>query len=161
MAKNKPVQYTSNLAKVLVAERSAMTEGLWLAGQYALSQAVNNIPLETGTLRRSGAVTVELPDPAQAYEQAKTQDLKNNALKRPVGSVGGLVNMFVSYNTPYAARLHEGVPPWTPRALKRTAGGKWAAKPAVGAPKWLENALNRVRPQIRQFIAIAMQKRGF
>ena len=77
----------------------------------------------------------------------------------------GLVKMYVSYNTPYAARLHEGVPPWEPRAWKYLDTGKRprpkVEKPAVGQPKWLEMAVNSIGRDLRRMIARELKVAGF
>jgi hypothetical protein len=174
MAKPKVV-YTSHTAEVMNASIDAARRGLWKAGQLALDYARDDVPLETGTLRRSGVVSVKLPNMMEVYNAAKsgavglpayTGGMRTSAgMKGKVSATtGGLVSMYVSYNTPYAAWLHES-PKWKPRAWKYLDTGKRprakVSKPAVGRPKYLYLAIQRVEPRIPALIALEMRARGF
>lgn len=100
-------------------------EALWLAGQGAITHSINDVPLETGTLRRSGVVTAdELPNAAEVYSDAQNGRGKYSKSARSKDEPPAAANkksprVFVSYNTPYAIRLHEGH--WKPRDWKYTA----------------------------------------
>jgi hypothetical protein len=156
--KNKPVRYVSNAKKVNWTVAQASREAAWMAGQLIITLATNNVPLDTGTLRRSAIVTDELPSMQEIYERAKSID----QTKTPISATNiltGKVKLHISYNTPYAAWLHETTK-WKPRPWKRMPDGGVDVKPAVGGPKWLENALNIVRPQIGKIIQRAFKKRG-
>lgn len=130
-------------------------EGLWLIGEDAIREATNNVPLDTGTLRRSAAVTAgDLPDPETAYAEAKAGTHQG---KKPRRTLSGRPTIYVSYNTPYAARLHEDLK-WKPRGWKYNTKGKRIPKPAVGGPKWLELALVKAWARRERMFARARKK---
>jgi hypothetical protein len=130
--------------------RDAAMKALRDIGETILTTSMNNVPLLSGTLRRSGTVTVGGPvqDPEGVYESARSpheaktergqsysgggQDMKD-AFREPVGDE---LRVYVSYNTPYALRQHEDM------ALAHTEGG----------PKFLENAFNTVTPKITPYV---------
>lgn len=169
-------KYISNTANVVDRAVQAARAGLWRAGQLALDYARNDVPVETGTLRRSGVVSTKPPRMEEIYEAAKNGRLNLEALGRPMKGISvnrrGRVSlskskpipMYVSYNTPYAARLHERFD-WKPRDWKYLDTGKRprrkVPKPALGRPKYLYTAIQRVNPQIKRLIAIEMKARGF
>ncbi len=141
-------------------------EMLWLAGQDAITQAMNNVPLDTGTLRRSGTVTMDrLPDKQLAYEYAVDgKGSRGTTTKKGTDAPRSArrwkdINVFVSYNTPYAIWLHES-PDWKPRNWKVTAAGRRVTKPAVGSWKWLEKALPKVKSRWSVYLARAKRKAG-
>ena len=139
-------------------------EMLWLAGQDAITQAMNNVPLDTGTLRRSGTVTVErLPEAAKVYSEAQSgSGSRGKTIGKSAPRMGGKPidrRVFVSYNTPYAIWLHES-PDWKPRDWKVTAAGHRVTKPAVGSWKWLEKALPVVKKRWPVYLARAKRKAG-
>lgn len=139
-------------------------EMLWLAGQDAITQAMNNVPLDTGTLRRSGTVTVEkLPDAATVYSEASSgSGNRGKTIGTEAPHTGGKLSdrrVFVSYNTPYAIWLHES-PDWKPRDWKITAAGNRVTKPAVGSWKWLEKVLPQVKRRWAYYVARARRKAG-
>lgn len=164
-------------------------EALWLAGQNAITLAMPNVPLDTGTLRRSGTVTMDrLPDKQLAYEYAVDgRGNRGTSTKRGVEAPRSArrwkdIVVYVSYNTPYAIWLHES-PNWRPRAWKWTSWksrkGKEAfyrierrneqgkkefrekiPKPAVGTWKWLEKALPTVKRRWSGYVSRAKRKVG-
>jgi len=139
-------------------------EMLWLAGQDAITQAMNNVPLDTGTLRRSGTVTVEkLPDASAVYSEAQNgSGSRGKTIGKSTPRMGGKTSdrrVFVSYNTPYAIWLHES-PDWKPRNWKVTAAGHRVTKPAVGCWKWLEKALPKVKSRWSVYLERAKRKAG-
>lgn len=175
---------TWNGDKVISTIENIAAEALWLAGQDAIAQSINKVPLETGTLRRSGVVTMdERPDAAEVYANAKDSHGKysesaksDNPVPTPADSKRPKV--VVSYNTPYAIWLHEIN--FTPRPYKflfndvrkkREKGPelengqfrkmKWrkVAKPAVGEWKWLEKAIPIVLKRMRSGVYLARARR--
>ncbi len=140
-----------------VPEKIVM-EALWLVGQDTVAEAQNLIPLDTGTLRRSGTVTVgSLPDPGKIYPQAKTKNMRK-VYQGQVLSPAKIV--YISYNTPYANRLHEDMN-WKPRGWKtgrRKGKTIRLKKPAVGGPKWIEKSIPRSWQRLPQMITRARRK---
>lgn len=137
-------------------------EAAWLAGQDLIAKSINDAPLDTGTLRRSGVVTTDsLPNSETVYSEAKSGSGKKSesakAGEPPMGANARSPRVFVSYNTPYAIWLHES-PHWKPRAFKRTAKGRTVQKPAVGRWKWLEAAVPRVSKRWNSYLARAKRK---
>ena len=130
-------------------------EGLWLIGEDTVREAMNNIPLDTGTLRRSSAVTAgDLPDPEKAYAEAKARTQQSKKTRRFYSK---RPSIYVSYNTPYAAHLHEDLT-WKPRDWKYNTKGNRIPKPAVGGPKWLELALVKTWARRDRMFARARKK---
>lgn len=162
-------------------------EMLWHVGQETLRIAQNNIPLETGTLRRSGTVTIGyLPDAEDVFLNAFGMPKDNVAGKWQQNAfkdkkLGDATSVYVSYSAPYALRLHEDMK-WNPRDWKYSyhkrksiAQGytrksnrfgfegmyfKRVPKPAVGGPKWLSNALPLAWAKRFQFLEYVKRKRG-
>lgn len=150
-------------ARATEAKIQQMTrEALWLAGQDTITMAMNDVPLDTGTLRRSGTVTVDkLPEAQKVYSEAvsgKGNKGKTIGVSAPKSS-SKAPTVYVSYNTPYAIWLHESQN-WTPRAWRKTATGKTVPKPAVGHGKWLENVLPRIVHRWSLYVARAKRKVG-
>lgn len=162
-------------------ERIAL-EMLWLAGQDMVTQATNEIPLDTGTLRRSGVVTVDAPpSPAAVFSEAQKGSVSNGpsaGMDAPAASDPKAPRVVVSYNTPYAIRLHETL--WKPRNYKllpnfgRRKGEqgpvlesgdfrkrKWrrVPKPAVGRNKWLERAIPKISERIQNGVYLSRAKK--
>ena len=153
MKSNVEITWKGDEVKGLYAD--AVTEALWLAGHAVVTEAMNIIPLDTGTLRRSYAVTVgELPDGDKEYQRAKAGATPQAG---EIPTRKGCV--YISYNTPYAAFLHENLT-WRPRKRKKLPSGRVVDKPAVGGPKWLEKSLSKGQGQIAKFLKIAVRKRG-
>jgi hypothetical protein len=141
-------------ARIRALRDQAAKEALWAQGQAVIAEAqkARLVPIETGTLRRSAFVSVNnLPDPDAIYQGAKSRRQAQAQGNPPAGG-GPAVRVFVSYNTPYAARLHENLD-WRPRAWKRTAMGTVVAKPAEGGPKWVEKALALAKPKFEAIAA--------
>lgn len=123
---------------------AAAREALWKLGQLAITEATDNVPIESGTLRRSATVTVgDLPDPDAVYAGAQGGDMRNAYPDTSGGD--GEPRAFVSYNTPYAAWLHETY--------------EWEPKRA-GGPKWLERAFPVVAKRFGELVRRAMRKKG-
>lgn len=139
-------------------------EALWLAGQDAITQSMPNVPLDTGTLRRSGTVTAgKLPDAKPTYDEAQAgRGNKGKTIGQEAPHTGGRLRdlvVYVSYSTPYAIWLHES-PDWRPRGWRLTAKGRRVEKPAVGTWKWLEKALPTVKRRWSGYVSRAKRKAG-
>jgi hypothetical protein len=91
---------------VKIAEDAAL-KALRTGAEAILTEAIDETPVETGTLRRSGTVTVGgLPDAAKVYEAAEAgTDQKDG------GTIGKEKAVYISFNTPYALVVHEGAAP--------------------------------------------------
>ena len=152
------VEFTWNGQEVERKIREAAQEALWLTGQAILSDAHQNIPLDHGILRASGRVTMgNLPNPSIEYEKAKSGKGSDSMGSAILPSTA--ITAFVSYNTPYAARLHENMN-WKPRSRKKMPSGNWVDKPAVGGPKWLEKSLPKARGWLVRYLREQIAKRG-
>jgi hypothetical protein len=154
------VKFTFDREKVNWAVVAAAREAAWEAGHtcITLNMIERTVPIDTGTLRRSATVTDQLPSMRRIFILAKSVNMNNSRdEKSATNLVAGHVKMYVSYNTPYASRLHEGVPPWTPRAFD----SRGRTKPAEGGPKWLQNAIPRVQAKMKEIIRRHMKKAGF
>ena len=124
--------------KVLSELREVTGEALWLVGQDCLRQAQDNIPLDTGALRRSGHVSVgALPDPGGVYAAAVAGTSMGEERE-------GSGDVFVSYSTPYAIVQHEGL------HIRHLHGGA----------KWLERALPLAWARLDTMIRRAKRKMG-
>ncbi|MEG1798644.1 MAG: hypothetical protein RR214_00515 [Synergistaceae bacterium] len=141
-------------------------ETLWLAGQGAITHSINDVPLDTGTLRRSGVVTVDdTPVAAEVYEDAKggkgkySDSAKDKETSAPMPANKRRPKVVASYNTPYAIKLHESSN-WRPRSYKYTAKGNRREKPAVGRWKWLERAIPTVQKNMPRYLSRAKKKVG-
>ena len=152
-----------NGREVVDAIDQVALETAWLMGQDAITQSINDVPLDTGTLRRSGVVTVDFPPPAaQVYSEAKNGKGKYSESARdkapaPPAADKRNPKVVASYNTPYAIRLHETR--WKPRSWKYTASGKRREKPAVGRNKWLERVLPIIEQRARAGLYLRKAKR--
>ena len=139
---------------------AVVMEALWLTGQDTIREAMNNIPLDTGTLRRSGTVTVgALPSPEEVYRQAGKKDMSAFYQGKELGSQK---TVFISYNTPYARKLHESMN-WKPRNWKvgkRKGKSVRVPKPAVGGPKWIERAIPKAWGRLQMMVQRAKRKLG-
>ena len=115
---------------VKIAEEAGL-KALRTGGERIITSAMNNVPIESGTLRRSATTTAGgLPDMMQVYEAAKEGNEMKNAFPEPIGKEKAV---YVSYNTPYARRQHEEMD---------------YVHPLGGGPKYLENAFNLLKDKI-------------
>jgi len=142
------VIWAGDTAKRVV--RKAAYQGMVAAAKTILVQARENAPLRTGTLRRSGAITVnELPNMRGVFEAAgggvhySGQEFMQKLL--PKEAPAGNFVVYISFNTPYATVVHEG--------MNRNY--------RVGGPKYLERALNSnkrlILQQIQRYIKVAIR----
>lgn len=155
--------------KVLNSIEEATLEAMWLLGQQVLAEAVPDVPVETGTLLRSGRVTVGgLPDPEATYGESqggrKLKKAPKRVKKHALEKIGNDDTVYVSYSTPYALWLHE-TPNGTSlsgmmRKLGRSPGRKrtvWHGHLKPNARwKWIERAIPKAK---RKFPALV--KRAF
>jgi hypothetical protein len=100
---------------VKIAEEAGL-KALRTGAEAILTEAIDETPVDTGTLRRSGTVTVgELPDGARVYEAAESGNEMKDAFPDPVGKEK---TVYISFNTPYARRQHEELDYEHPRGGK-------------------------------------------
>lgn len=94
----------------------AFRDGAWDVAEAIVTASINEAPIEEGTLRRSIHPTLGgLPNPDYAFEQAKTSQIKT---PKPTSVAAAEEVIYISANTPYARRQHEGV------GFKHPKGGK-------------------------------------
>jgi hypothetical protein len=118
---------------VKIAEEAGL-KALRTGAEAILTEAIDETPIETGTLRRSGTVTVgALPDGAQVYEAAESGSDMKDAFP---GLEGKEKAVYISFNTPYARRQHEELGYQHPR------GGK---------AKYLEDPFNRNKKKVLKY----------
>ena len=125
---------------VKIAEEAGL-KALRTGAEAILTEAINEAPIETGTLRRSGTVTVgALPDGAQVYEAAESGTEMKDAFP---GQEGKEKAVYVSFNTPYARRQHEEL------GYNHPLGGK---------AKYLEDPFNRNKDKVLKYAAKQVKK---
>ena len=118
---------------VEIAEEAAL-KALRTGAEAILTEAIDETPIDTGTLRRSGTVTVgDIPDAEKVYAAAKSGTKMKNAFPQPIGKEKAV---YVSYNTPYARRQHEEL------GYNHPLGGK---------AKYLEDPFNRNKDKVLQY----------
>ncbi len=100
---------------VKIAEEAAL-KALRTGAEAILTEAIDEAPIDTGTLRRSGTVTVgKLPDSARIYEAAESGNEMKDAFTEKIGKEKAV---YISFNTPYARRQHEELDYEHPRGGK-------------------------------------------
>jgi hypothetical protein len=115
---------------VKIAEEAAL-KALRTGAETILTEAIDETPIETGTLRRSGTVTVgALPDGTQVYEAAESGSNMKDAFPGPEGKEKAV---YISFSTPYARRQHEEL------GYNHPLGGK---------AKYLEDPFNRNKQKV-------------
>lgn len=125
---------------VKIAEEAGL-KALRTGAEAILTEAIDEAPIDTGTLRRSGTVTVGgLPDGEQVFEAAKAGNEMKDAFPDPVGKEKAV---YISFNTPYARRQHEEVGYNHPR------GGK---------AKYLEDPFNRNKKKVVKYAELKIKK---
>jgi hypothetical protein len=129
---------------VKLAEEAGL-KALRTGAEAILTEAINETPIDTGTLRRSGTVTVgALPDGAQVYEAAESGSDMKDAFPGPEGKEKAV---YISFSTPYARRQHEEL------GYNHPLGGK---------AKYLEDPFNRNKKKVLDYankqIKKALQK---
>jgi len=96
---------------VKIAEEAGL-KALRTGAEAILTEAIDEAPVDTGTLRRSGTVTVgSLPkNPTQIYIESLPPEKGGSGMEHkdafpdPVGKEKAV---YISFNTPYARRQHE------------------------------------------------------
>ena len=129
---------------VRIAQETGLS-ALRTGAERILTDAINEAPVETGTLRRSGTVTVGgMPDGVQVYEAAESGTELKGAFPEPAGKEKAV---YISFNTPYARRQHEEL------GYNHPLGGK---------AKFLEDPFNRNKNKVLKYadkqIKKALQK---
>ena len=118
---------------VRIAEQAGI-KALRTGAEAILTEAIDETPIDTGTLRRSGTVTVgKLPDSARIYEAAEAGNEMKDAFPEKIGKEKAV---YISFNTPYARRQHEELGYNHPR------GGK---------AKYLEDPFNRNKKKVLKY----------
>jgi len=125
---------------VKIAEEAAL-KALRTGAEAILTEAIDETPIDTGTLRRSGTVTVgALPDGEQVYEAAESGTEMKDAFSDKIGKERAV---YISFNTPYARRQHEELDYEHPR------GGK---------AKYLETPFNANKKKVLQYAKKQVKK---
>ncbi len=125
---------------VKIAEEAGL-KALRTGAEAILTEAIDEAPVDTGTLRRSGTVTVgALPDGEQVYEAAASGSDMKDAFPGPEGKEKAV---YISFNTPYARRQHEELDYNHPR------GGK---------AKYLEDPFNRLKKKVVKMAELRIKK---
>jgi hypothetical protein len=125
---------------VKIAEEAGL-KALRTGAEAILTEAIDEAPVDTGTLRRSGTVTVgAVPDASQVYEAAESGSDMRNAFPEKIGKEKAA---YISFNTPYARRQHEELDYEHPR------GGK---------AKYLEDPFNRNKKKVLQYAEKQVKK---
>ena len=125
---------------VRIAEQAGI-KALRTGAEAILTEAIDEAPVDTGTLRRSGTVTVgSLPkDPTQIYIESLPPEKGGRGMEHkdafpdPIGKEKAV---YISFNTPYARRQHEELGYQHPR------GGK---------AKYLEDPFNRNKKKVLKY----------
>lgn len=118
---------------VNIAEEAAL-KAMRTGAEAILTEAIDEAPIETGTLRRSGTVTVgKLPDYESTYEAAESGRDMKTAFAEPIGKEKAV---YISFNTPYARRQHEEL------GYNHPQGGK---------AKYLEDPFNRNKNKVLKY----------
>jgi len=144
-----------NVAKGL---KAAVAIGSYLTAEEILAEGVKNCPKQTGTLSRSGTISINKDINAQeAFSQAKTGSVKSAKKSQINASVDKL---YISFNTPYAHRQHEDLNmSHDGSGDYYTYGGK---KEYVkeGSSKYLEKAWNSKIKNVTKNIKSEAKKAG-
>ncbi len=121
-----------DIEKVLNVVKTEGIKALAIGGEIILSRTINNVPIDTGTLRRSGTVTIGgIPQLTEIYEQAKAGTVPKQDV------LGTDLAVYISFNTPYARRQHEELH-WT--------------HPRGGKAKYLEDTFNASKKEVLKYI---------
>lgn len=143
---------------VAKAIKEATAKGSYVTAEEILTEATSNCPKQSGTLRRSGTISIDKDINAQeAYSQAKTGAVKRAEKAKAVAVTD---KIFVSFNTPYAHRQHEDLSmSHDGNGNYYTYGGK---KEYVkeGGSKYLEKAWNAKINNITKNIKAEVKKAG-
>jgi hypothetical protein len=123
-----------------IAEEAAL-KALRTGAEAILTEAIDEAPVDTGTLRRSGTVTVgSKADGGQVYAAAEAGTEMKDAFPNEIGKEKAV---YISFNTPYARRQHEELDYNHPR------GGK---------AKYLEDPFNRLKKKVVKMAELRIKK---
>lgn len=129
---------TKEAAKIAEA---AGLKALRTGAEAILTEAIDETPVDTGTLRRSGTVTVgSKADGGQVYAAAEAGTEMKDAFP---GEVGKEKAVYVSFSTPYARRQHEELGYYHPRG---------------GHAKYLESPFNRNKSKVLKMAELQIKK---
>jgi hypothetical protein len=118
---------------VKIAEKAGL-KALRTGAEAILTEAIDEAPIDTGTLRRSGTVTVgSKADGGQVYAAAESGTEMKDAYPDKIGQEKAV---YISFNTPYARRQHEELDYEHPR------GGK---------AKYLETPFNANKKKVLKY----------
>ena len=118
---------------VKIAEEAGL-KALRTGAEAILTEAIDEAPIDTGTLRRSGTVTVgKLPDGERVFEAAEAGNEMKDAFPGPEGKEKAV---YISFSTPYARRQHEEL------GYNHPLGGK---------AKYLEDPFNRNKKKVLDY----------
>lgn len=152
---NEAMQYLESLG----------VEMVWLAAQDLMRKSNADVPVDTGTLKRSGVVTLDkLPNGAQVYAHAQeggtfVDPSVLDATRAPLARNPRQPIAFASYNTPYAVEVHEGLGR-KGVTLVQTASGKKHFKLNVSRPKFMERNVAYVAKRWKHYLARAIRRVG-
>ena len=139
MAKKPTVKWRGKEA-VKIAQEAGL-KALRTGGEKILTEAIKAAPVDTGTLRRSGTVTVgKLPEFERVYESAKAGNEMGKAFP---GETGKEKAVYVSFSTPYARRQHEELDYYHPKG---------------GGPKYLETPFRQLEGKVKRMAEVAIKK---
>ena len=125
---------------VKIAEEAGL-KALRTGAEAILTEAIDETPIDTGTLRRSGTVTVgALPDGEQVYEAAKSGSEMKDAFTENIGKEKAV---YISFSTPYSRRQHEELD------YNHPLGGK---------AKYLEDPFNRNKKKVLKYAEKQVKK---
>lgn len=132
---------------VNIAEEAAL-KALRTGAEGILTEAINAAPVDTGTLRRSGTVTVgSLPhNPTQIYQESLPPEKGGPGLEHKDSfpdPIGDEKAVYISFNTPYARRQHEEL------GYNHPKGGK---------AKYLEDPFNKNKKKVIKLAELSMRK---
>ena len=125
---------------VKIAEEAGL-KALRTGAEAILTEAMDETPVDTGTLRRSGTVTVgKRPDGVQVYAAAEAGTDMAKAFPSEIGKEKAV---YISFSTPYARRQHEEL--------------DWE-HPLGGGPKYLETPFNRNKNKVLKYVDKEIKK---
>jgi hypothetical protein len=132
---------------VEIAEEASL-EALRAGAEKILTEAIDEAPVDTGTLRRSGTVTVGgLPPDSEAIYKASKRKKEGGERKSHkkafAEKVGKEKAVYISFNTPYAKRQHEEL---------------GYNHPLGGNAKFLEGPFNRNEEKVIKYANLKLKK---
>jgi len=131
---------------VKIAEKAGML-ALQIGAKGILAESKGEVPVLTGTLKRSGTVTIGgLPSSDSVYQASLPNEEggsgidHSNAFPNPIGKEKAV---FISYSAPYAIIQHEEL------GYSHSSGGK---------AKFLEDPFNRNKKKVVKMVEEAIKK---